>query len=134
MGSDENQDKGRRQHPAVELRRGVVTLAVLSSLRTPAYGYALQQALGDAGFEVEQGTLYPLLRRLDEQGFLESDWTVDEGRPRKYYRLSPQGAGELAGLEEQWEQLVKVVNQLLRPKSGTKNPRKGGAPAAKERT
>lgn len=82
---------------AIELRRGVISLAVLSALQNPTYGYSLQQALVDRGFEVEQGTLYPLLRRLDEQGLLESLWNVDESRPRKYYRLSEKGTAALAG-------------------------------------
>lgn len=97
----------------IELKRGVVTLAVLSALQSPAYGYSLQQTLVERGFDVEQGTLYPLLRRLDEQGLLESDWTIDEGRPRKYYRLSARGAEALSVLRERWQGLVKSVDEIL---------------------
>jgi PadR family transcriptional regulator, regulatory protein PadR len=101
------------QRLGVELRRGIVTLAALSALRAPTYGYSLQQRLAEQGFEIDQGTLYPLLRRLDEQGLLESDWSIDEGRPRKYYRLSQQGTEVLASLTEQWGRMVKVVDGML---------------------
>lgn len=101
------------QRLAVELRRGIVALAALSALRTPTYGYSLQQRLAEQGFDIDQGTLYPLLRRLDEQGLLASDWSIDEGRPRKYYRLSAQGTEVLASLTEQWGRMVKVVDGLL---------------------
>jgi PadR family transcriptional regulator PadR len=101
------------QRLAVELRRGIVALAALSALRTPTYGYSLQQRLAEQGFDIDQGTLYPLLRRLDEQGLLESDWSIDEGRPRKYYRLSAQGTEVLASLTDQWGRMVKVVDGLI---------------------
>jgi DNA-binding PadR family transcriptional regulator len=97
----------------LELRRGTLVLATLSRLREPTYGYALVQELVEAGFEVEQGTLYPLLRRLDEQGLLESSWDVDGSRPRKYYRLSSDGAGLLSILTSQWRRLVAVVDDLI---------------------
>ncbi len=113
MISSGDQNSPPHQRLAVELRRGIVTLAVLSAVKTSTYGYALQQTLIDGGFDIEQGTLYPLLRRLDEQGLLESAWNVDEGRPRKYYRLSPQGADALAELRKQWAHLVKVVDAML---------------------
>jgi PadR family transcriptional regulator, regulatory protein PadR len=98
---------------SIELRRGIVALAALSALRTPTYGYSLQQRLAEQGFDIDQGTLYPLLRRLEEQGLLDSDWSLDEGRPRKYYRLSAQGAEVLANLTEQWGRMVKVVDGML---------------------
>src|SRR5215813_3415672 len=110
---DNNASGTHEQRLAVELRRGIVALAALSALRTPTYGYSLQQRLAEQGFEIDQGTLYPLLRRLDEQGLLESDWSIDEGRPRKYYRLSAQGAEVLASLTEQWGRVVKVVDGIL---------------------
>lgn len=108
-----DQSSTHEQRLVVELRRGLVALAVLSALQTRAYGYSLQQTLADQGFDVEQGTLYPLLRRLDEQGLLDSDWTIDEGRPRKYYRLSEQGAMVLTSLKQQWGEMVKVMNGIL---------------------
>jgi PadR family transcriptional regulator PadR len=118
------------QRLGVELRRGIVTLAALTALRAPTYGYSLQQRLHEQGFEIDQGTLYPLLRRLDEQGLLDSDWSIDEGRPRKYYRLSAQGTEVLASLTAQWGRMVKVVDGLLNAFNSVEqgNPVKQGKP------
>jgi len=113
VGESTNGNATHEQRLAVELRRGIVSLAALSGLRTPTYGYLLQQRLAAQGFEIDQGTLYPLLRRLDEQGLLASDWRIDEGRPRKYYRLSAQGVEVLASLTAQWGRMVTVVDGLL---------------------
>jgi DNA-binding PadR family transcriptional regulator len=118
MGDD--QTALHEQRLALELRRGIVALAVLSALKEPEYGYSLQQTLIEQGFEVEQGTLYPLLRRLNDQGLLESDWTVDGDRPRKYYRLSVEGVRVLASLTEQWGQIVKAVDSMLAQKGRAK--------------
>lgn len=74
-----------------ELRRGSVVVACLTVLTRPAYGYALSHRLEDAGFLVEQNTLYPLLRRLEKQGLLASEWDTTEGRPRKFYVTTPEG-------------------------------------------
>ena len=74
-----------------ELRRGTLTLAVLSQLRTPQYGYSLVQRLEDSGVSIEQSTLYPLLRRLEKQELVTSSWDTTESRPRKYYVLSDFG-------------------------------------------
>ena len=98
---------------ALELRRGVVALACLSQLEEPRYGWALQQRLAERGMEIEQGTLYPLLRRLHEQGLLESEWKVEGSRPRKYYRLTPDGRAALSALGEQWNRIVAVLDGLL---------------------
>ncbi|HEX5007453.1 MAG TPA: helix-turn-helix transcriptional regulator, partial [Hyphomonadaceae bacterium] len=68
-----------------ELRRGVIVLAALSQLREPQYGYSLRQALAEQGMMVEEGTLYPLLRRLETQGLLASEWRIEDGPPRRYY-------------------------------------------------
>jgi PadR family transcriptional regulator PadR len=103
----------KRQKLVLELRRGVLVLATLSQLHEAKYGYSLQQQLGEAGLEIEQGTLYPLLRRLEEQGLLISQWNVEGSRPRKYYELSPDGTELLQGLSEEWRDLVDVVNGLL---------------------
>jgi DNA-binding PadR family transcriptional regulator len=96
-----------------ELRRGVLSLAVLSQLRSPQYGYSLRQALASQGMPIEEGTLYPLLRRLEEQGLLASDWRIDEGPPRRYYTLSKKGARLLRNLTENWRALVSTMDQLL---------------------
>jgi DNA-binding PadR family transcriptional regulator len=102
----------------LELRRGTLVLATLSRLRSPKYGYALLQELAERGLQVEQGTLYPLLRRLDEQGLLSSDWNVEGSRPRKYYRLSSTGIGVLEALATQWTGLVEVLDRLLEGDEG----------------
>lgn len=75
-----------------ELRRGTVVLASLQLLRTPGYGYGLLEQLASAGFPADANTLYPLLRRLEKQGYLTSEWNTDEARPRKFYRTSEAGA------------------------------------------
>ncbi|MDR6867327.1 DNA-binding PadR family transcriptional regulator [Microbacterium resistens] len=74
-----------------ELRRGTIVLASLRLLREPGYGYGLLEQLAAAGFPTDANTLYPLLRRLEKQGFLDSEWNTDEARPRKFYRTSPAG-------------------------------------------
>ena len=102
----------------LELRRGALVLATLSQLDTARYGYSLLQRLAERGLGIEQGTLYPLLRRLDEQGLLDSDWRVEGPRPRKYYRLSEQGRRVRAELEEQWRGLVEVMSGLLAEEKG----------------
>ncbi|SCL55192.1 transcriptional regulator, PadR family [Micromonospora citrea] len=78
-----------------ELRRGTVVVASLVALRRPDYGYALLQRLSDHGFPVDANTLYPLLRRLEEQGLLTSEWNTEESRPRKFYRTSDDGEAVL---------------------------------------
>ncbi len=99
----------------LELRRGILVLATLSQLDKARYGYALIQQLCDRGLEVEQGTLYPLLRRLEEQGLLLSQWDVEGSRPRKYYQLSLAGHEILQSLSKEWHELVCVMDELLLP-------------------
>ena len=102
----------------LELRRGVIVLACLSQLDEPSYGYELQQRLAARGMEIEQGTLYPLLRRLEEQGLLGEEWIVEGSRPRKYYRLTDAGTLARAELKEQWDEMSAVLDALLEPESG----------------
>jgi PadR family transcriptional regulator len=97
-----------------ELRRGLIMLAVLSQLGKQQYGYALLKLLADRGLEVDQGTLYPLLRRLESQGLLESAWNVEEGRPRRYYVLSSEGRKLLPQLKNEWGGMVAVMDKLLK--------------------
>jgi PadR family transcriptional regulator, regulatory protein PadR len=97
----------------LELRRGVVVLAVLSQMDTARYGYSLIQRLAEQGLEIEEGTLYPLLRRLEKQGLLESEWEVGENRPRKYYRISPQGRVVLAALHAEWLEMLTMMQRIL---------------------
>jgi DNA-binding PadR family transcriptional regulator len=96
-----------------ELRRGTVVMAAMTQLYEPQYGYSLLKRLADKGFEVDQGTLYPMLRRLEGNGLLESDWIVEGSRPRRYYKLSPLGKETLASLTKEWQALVAVLNQLI---------------------
>ena len=95
-----------------ELRRGTVVLACLRVLREPGYGYALLEQLEAAGFEVQGNTLYPLLRRLESQGLLESDWNTDESRPRKFYRTTEQGDAVERALRADWQRLDDAINGL----------------------
>lgn len=96
-----------------ELRRGTLVLCVLSQLRERQYGYSLSQGLAQKGMDVEQGTLYPLLRRLEKQGLLDSDWTLEEARPRRYYVLSARGRKMLEDLAREWDGMVKVIDRML---------------------
>ncbi len=98
----------------LELRRGIVVLAVLSQMDTARYGYSLIQRLAEKGLEVEEGTLYPLLRRLEKQGLLESEWEVGEARPRKYYRISAAGRDILTTLSADWFETVDIMQAILK--------------------
>lgn|SRR5690625_188863 len=97
-----------------ELRRGVITLATLSQLSDPQYGYSLVTTLKEKGLSVEAGTLYPLLRRLEKQGLLKSEWDTTETRPRKYYYLSDIGKVVLTLLRDEWEQIVRSLDSLMK--------------------
>lgn len=88
-------------------------LAVLSQLRTSQYGYSLRQALAERGMPIEEGTLYPLLRRLESQGLLDSEWHTDSGPPRRYYVLSARGVAVFGELSEAWTSLASTMNDLL---------------------
>jgi len=96
-----------------DLRRGVIVLATLSQLREAQYGYSLRQALADKGMVVEEGTLYPLLRRLEAQGLLASEWRIEDGPPRRYYTLSEEGKQLYANLTSSWRNLVDTVDRLI---------------------
>lgn len=97
----------------LELRRGVVVLAVLSQLRTLRYGYELRQSLADRGMPIEEGTLYPLLRRLESQGVLRSEWRTTQGPPRRYYALSDEGTTLYRRLTTSWLGLTDAMSTLL---------------------
>ena len=107
MGTDEVMD-GHLQ----ELRRGTIVLASLEILRRPGYGYRLLETLDDAGFGVDANTLYPLLRRLEKQGLLTSEWNTDEARPRKYYTTSAAGERLAEALREDWSRLASAIDGL----------------------
>lgn len=106
--SEEHLEKLRQ-----ELRRGVLVLAVLGSLKHPHYGYSLRKQLQEAGIDIDEGTLYPLVRRLADQGLLESEWRQGEGRDRRYYKLSPVGSELLSTLTSEWKTLNTSIESLL---------------------
>ena len=116
MVSTKSAAKG--EHLSLELRRGAIVIAILSQLGERLYGYSLRERLAEQGLEIKEGTLYPLLRRLETQGILESDWEVGEGRPRRYYRLSSRGTEVLAELKTEWDDLVAAMGRLLAGNEG----------------
>ena len=95
-----------------ELRRGTVVLACLIRLREPGYGYALLESLNDGGILVDGNTLYPLLRRLEKQGLLTSEWNTDEARPRKFYQTSPAGEALAKTLTADWRRIDTALANL----------------------
>ncbi|GGH36340.1 PadR family transcriptional regulator [Microbacterium album] len=95
-----------------ELRRGTVVLACLQLLRRPGYGYGLLEELDRRGFTADANTLYPLLRRLEKQGYLTSEWNTDEARPRKFYRTSDDGTRLARILAEDWRALAAAFDDL----------------------
>ncbi|HEX9760042.1 MAG TPA: helix-turn-helix transcriptional regulator [Candidatus Acidoferrales bacterium] len=105
---------GLRDALSLELRRGVLVLAVLSQLYDEQYGYSLKKRLAGRGLEIDEGTLYPLLRRLEGQGLLKSRWRVEDGRPRRYYQISAPGLRLEKELAAEWRDLSGVVERLLK--------------------
>jgi len=97
----------------LELRRGSLALAVLTQLRTERYGYTLRKALADDGLEIDEGTLYPLLRRLETQGLLVSQWREEDKRNKRFYRLSPAGEQILSQLLAEWQRISASLNKIL---------------------
>jgi PadR family transcriptional regulator PadR len=97
----------------LELRRGGLVLAVLGQLRHEHYGYTLRRALSEKGLSVDEGTLYPLLRRLESQGLLVSEWREEDKRQKRFYRLSPEGARIVALLEAEWRDINTSITRIL---------------------
>ena len=97
-----------------ELRRGYLIASVLAALKVEQYGYSLRKRLADEGLDVDEGTLYPLLRRLETQGLLASEWREEGKRNKRFYRLSPFGAVMLGQLLDEWRALDTALNGLLR--------------------
>ncbi len=96
-----------------EIRRGILVLAALSELSDEKYGYSLINSLAEKGLEIDQGTLDPLLRRLEAQGLLNSAWNVEGARPRRYYILNDSGKQLLTMLAAEWNALSGVMEGLL---------------------
>jgi len=99
-----------------ELRRGCVVLAVLTALRTERYGYTLRKALAELGMAIDEGTLYPLLRRLETQGLLVSEWREEDKRNKRFYRLSPEGRQILKQLLAEWRSIDASLSEILKEK------------------
>src|ERR1700731_2590127 len=97
----------------LELRRGSLVLAVLAQLRAEHYGYTLRKALAQQGMDIDEGTLYPLLRRLEAQGLLVSQWREEDKRNKRFYRLSPEGETILKQLLEEWESINASLGKIL---------------------
>ncbi|HXB22423.1 MAG TPA: helix-turn-helix transcriptional regulator [Candidatus Solibacter sp.] len=97
----------------LELRRGCLIVAVLGHLRVEHYGYTLRKALADHGLDIDEGTLYPLLRRLETQGLLASEWREENKRNKRFYRLSPQGDVVLARLLDEWQNINASLTRIL---------------------
>ena len=97
----------------LELRRGCLILAVLAELRTERYGYTLRKALSEQGVEIDEGTLYPLLRRLESQGLLISEWREEDKRNKRFYRLSPEGKVILKQLSAEWKSIATSLDGIL---------------------
>lgn len=101
----------------LELRRGCLVLAVLATLRTEQYGYTLRKVLAKHGMEIDEGTLYPLLRRLESQGLLNSQWREEDKRNKRFYRLSPLGKQILKQLLAEWQGMNSSLDEILKEQS-----------------
>jgi len=97
----------------LELRRGCLTIAVLAQLRTEQYGYTLRKTLEERGLAIDESTLYPLLRRLESQGLLVSEWREEDKRNKRFYRLSPEGKVILKQLLTEWQSINGSLSQLI---------------------
>jgi PadR family transcriptional regulator, regulatory protein PadR len=97
----------------LELRRGALPLAVLAALRKEFYGYTLRQELAASGLDIDESTLYPLLRRLETQGLLTSEWREEDKRNKRFYRLSPEGRAVLKRLHEEWSTINHSLDKIL---------------------
>ncbi len=109
----------------LELRRGCLTLATLGQLRQEHYGYTLRKALAERGLAIEESTLYPLLRRLESQGLLESEWREEDKRNKRFYRLSPLGEQMLGQLLGEWRDLNAAIDRIVETSEGGWLPGKG---------
>jgi PadR family transcriptional regulator PadR len=122
----------------LELRRGCLIVAVLAELRSEQYGYTLRKSLAENGLVIDEGTLYPLLRRLETQGLLASEWREQDKRNKRFYRLSPQGELILTQLLADWEMMYSSLEAILKrsdtpiPEPYEPAPTSGEAPESAE--
>jgi PadR family transcriptional regulator PadR len=98
----------------LELRRGCLILAVLAALRSEQYGYTLRKSLAERGMAIDEGTLYPLLRRLESQGLLVSEWREEDKRNKRFYRLSAEGKQTLKQLLVEWKSIDSSLNGIFK--------------------
>ena len=108
------EEKDLRSSLLMELRRGTLVLSVLSQMGGPKYGYSLVQSLEEKGIDIDPNTLYPLLRRLEKQGLLKSQWETGGSKPRKYYHRTDYGTQIYEELKVQWEELSESMGKLLK--------------------
>jgi len=113
MTNSTERNDGLFEQLRLELRRGCLIMAVLAQLKNEQYGYTLRQALAGLGLAIDEGTLYPLLRRLETQGLLVSEWREEDKRNKRFYRLSPDGKIILKQLLAEWQGINKSLNQIL---------------------
>ena len=116
----ESADRDRFENLRLELRRGCLIVAVLAAVKTEQYGYTLRKLLAESGLVVDEGTLYPLLRRLESQGLLVSEWREEAKRNKRFYSLSERGAAMLTQLLAEWRSIDASLNAILQePSHGT---------------
>jgi PadR family transcriptional regulator, regulatory protein PadR len=113
MSNSTNHDADLFENLKLELRRGCLIVAVLAQLRAEQYGYTLRKALADDGLAIDEGTLYPLLRRLETQGLLVSQWREEDKRNKRFYRLSPVGERILEQLLDEWKSINASLDRIL---------------------
>ena len=101
----------------LELRRGCLVIAVLAQLRSEHYGYTLRKELAARGMDIDEGTLYPLLRRLESQGCLVSEWREEDKRNKRFYKLSAEGRSVLKELQAEWQQINAAVSRIVGARS-----------------
>ena len=113
MTNSTEMNDGLYEQLRLELRRGCLTMAVLGQLRVEQYGYTLRQTLATLGLAIDEGTLYPLLRRLETQGLLVSEWREQDKRNKRFYRLSPAGKQILKQLLAEWRGINQALDQIV---------------------
>jgi PadR family transcriptional regulator PadR len=113
MGNSMSANPDLFENLKLELRRGCLIVAVLAELRVERYGYTLRKALAEDGLAIDEGTLYPLLRRLETQGLLASEWREEEKRNKRFYRLSADGVVILEQLLEEWKRINASLDRIL---------------------
>jgi len=112
--STNRENDGLLENLRLELRRGCLVLAVLAELRTEQYGYTLRKGLTDRGLDVDEGTLYPLLRRLESQGLLASEWREEDKRNKRFYKISRDGRLVLKQLLSEWHGIGNALGEILK--------------------